>query len=117
MEPWTAYFLGVASALVLLPALWLVLRIADPWVMARAANLPIGFFHIVGMRMRQTDPRVVVGALAVMTKSDQPISPLWLEAIYMTLPDRDRDVDALVRAARDNLTATAPQYGVTPEAR
>jgi uncharacterized protein YqfA (UPF0365 family) len=62
MSPWNAYFLGVGTTLALLLILWVALRIAEPWVMAQAAAVPIGFLHIVGMRIRKTDPGVVVGA-------------------------------------------------------
>jgi uncharacterized protein YqfA (UPF0365 family) len=103
MNPWNAYLLGVGTTLALLLILWMGLRIAEPWIMARAAAIPIGFPHILGMRLRKTDPAVVVGALVVLTKADQPIQPLQLEALYMTLPERQRSVDDLVKAARESM--------------
>lgn len=106
MTPITAYFLGVGTTFLLLIAVWLLLRVLGPWAMAKAAAVPVGLLHILGMRIRKTDPRVIVGALVVLFKSDQPVSPLQLEAIYLTLPERDRGVDSLVRAARATMGHT-----------
>lgn len=100
MTLWTAYFLGAGTTFLMLLVAWIILRIAEPWAMATAAGIPVGFAHVLGMRLRKTDPLVVIGALVVLTKSDQPISPFKLEAIYMSLPDQERDVENLLRAAR-----------------
>lgn len=107
MTLWTAYFLGVGTTFLVLIAVWLLLRIAEPWAMALASGAPVGFAHILGMRIRKTDPRVVVAALVILTKSGEPISPFRLEAIYLTLPDSERDVDNLVRAARQTVASAA----------
>ena len=105
MTLWTAYFLGVGTTFAVLAAGWIVLRIAGPWAMAHAAAVPVGFLHIVGMRIRRTNPDVVVSTLVVLAKSGQPISPFKLEAIYMTLPENARTTDDLLHAARQHATA------------
>ena len=111
MNPWEAYLLGVASTFAVLLLLWLGLRVLEPWIMARAANVQIGFLHVVGMRLRKTDPRVIVPALVALAKREEPMSAGQLEAIYMTLPEDQRTLGGLLRAARPDLVRSGERSG------
>lgn len=103
MDPLSAYFLGVATALGGLTAIWLVLRILGPWITARASGVPLTMLNLIGMRMRKTDPGTIVSTLVILAKLGEMIPVHQLEAIYMTLPHNQRNPTALLRAARPEL--------------
>lgn len=100
MSPLEAYIAGVASTVAVLLVIWLARRVLGAWAMAHAAAVPVGFLHIVGMRLRKTDPEVLVGALVVLAKGGEAASPFHLEALYLTLPEDQRNVEHLVKASR-----------------
>lgn len=103
MAPVTAFFLGVVSTVVTLIVFWLLLRALKPWIAARFAGVNLGFGQFVGMRLRNTDPNVIVGALVILAKRGESIDPLHLEATYLSLSDDQRTIPGLVDAVRAKL--------------
>lgn len=82
------------------------------WISARAAGVKIGFFNLVGMRLRRVPPAHIVHPMIKSTKAGLSLTSDELEAHYLAGGNVDRVVDALIAAQRakiqlDFKTATA----------
>ena len=62
MDPRVAYLWGVVTAFGVIGGGWLILRLLAPWFMARATGVPISLVQIFGMRMRGSDPALIITA-------------------------------------------------------
>ena len=111
MDTVTAYVLGVATGLILLPIFWLLLRAVGPWITAHASGAGIPFFHFVGMRLRGTDLGMVINLHTVLTKLGEPVPIEFVEAAYLALPPNQRNADALLRAVRPDLAEKTERSG------
>jgi uncharacterized protein YqfA (UPF0365 family) len=105
MEPWVAYVLGVVTAIAGLAILWFLFRLLSPWAMAQAGGTPISLVEILGMRLRGSDPVLIVSALNVLRRVGETASPSEVEVTYLGLPADQRKLDALLRALRPEVVA------------
>jgi uncharacterized protein YqfA (UPF0365 family) len=105
MDPRMAYLLGVATAFGAILLGWFVVRLAGPWLMAKANGTSISLVQVLGMRMRGSDARMIVAASGVLSRGGEEVSPVDLEAAYLGLPAGKRDVTELLRAVRPDLLA------------
>ena len=70
------------------------------WVSAIAANVNVGIFTLVGMRLRRVVPQKIVLPLIKANKAGLSVSVNQLEAHYLAGGNVDRVVDALIAAHR-----------------
>ena len=70
------------------------------WVSAIAANVNVGIFQLVGMRLRRVVPQKIVLPLIKANKAGLTVSVNQLEAHYLAGGNVDRVVDALIAAHR-----------------
>lgn len=70
------------------------------WVSAIAANVNVGIFQLVGMRLRRVVPQKIVLPLIKANKAGLNVSVNQLEAHYLAGGNVDRVVDALIAAHR-----------------
>ena len=70
------------------------------WVSAIAANVNVGIFQLVGMRLRRVVPQKIVLPLMKANKAGLTVSVNQLEAHYLAGGNVDRVVDALIAAHR-----------------
>ncbi len=70
------------------------------WISAIAANVPVGIFTLVGMRMRRVSPQRIVLPLIKANKAGLDVSVNQLEAHYLAGGNVDKVVDALIAAHR-----------------
>lgn len=70
------------------------------WISAIAANVNVGIFTLVGMRLRRVVPQKIVLPLIKANKAGLSVSVNQLEAHYLAGGNVDRVVDALIAAHR-----------------
>ncbi len=70
------------------------------WISAMAANVSVGIFTLVGMRLRRVPPSKIVMPLIKANKAGLDVSVNQLEAHYLAGGNVDRVVDALIAAHR-----------------
>lgn len=70
------------------------------WISAIAANVPVGIFTLVGMRMRRVPPQKIVLPLIKANKAGLQVIVNQLEAHYLAGGNVDKVVDALIAAHR-----------------
>ncbi len=70
------------------------------WISAMAANVPVGIFTLVGMRMRRVSPQKIVLPLIKANKAGLDVTVNQLEAHYLAGGNVDKVVDALIAAHR-----------------
>lgn len=70
------------------------------WISAVAAGVKIGFFNLIGMRLRRVAPSLIVGPMIKSHKAGLDLSSDQLEAHYLAGGNVDRVVDALIAAQR-----------------
>ena len=70
------------------------------WVSAIAANVNVGIFTLVGMRLRRVVPSKILLPLIKANKAGLDVSVNQLEAHYLAGGNVDRVVDALIAAHR-----------------
>jgi len=70
------------------------------WISAAAANVRVGIFTLVGMKLRRVVPSRVVNPMIKATKAGLTISINKLEAHYLAGGNVDRVVNALIAAQR-----------------
>ncbi len=73
------------------------------WVSAIAANVNVGIFTLVGMRLRRVVPSKIVLPLIKANKAGLDVSVNQLEAHYLAGGNVDRVVDALIAAHRASI--------------
>ena len=70
------------------------------WISAMAADVHVGIFTLIGMRMRRVPPAKIVMPLIKANKAGLDVSVNQLEAHYLAGGNVDRVVDALIAAQR-----------------
>src|SRR5574344_2852051 len=70
------------------------------WISAMAANVSVGIFTLVGMRMRRVPPVKIVMPLIKANKAGLDVNVNQLEAHYLAGGNVDRVIDALIAAHR-----------------
>ncbi len=73
------------------------------WIAALAANVPIGIFTLIGMRLRRVIPKKIVDPLIKASKAGLNLAVDQLEAHYLAGGDVDRVVNALIAAQRADI--------------
>lgn len=84
----------------LLVVLFFVVVPVGLWISAVAANVKVGIFNLVGMRLRRVAPAKIVFPLIKATKAGLEVKVNQLEAHYLAGGDVDRVVNALIAAQR-----------------
>ncbi|WP_196590311.1 flotillin-like protein FloA [Pectinatus frisingensis] len=70
------------------------------WISALAANVPVGIFTLVGMRMRRVIPQKIILPLIKANKAGLTVNSNQLEAHYLAGGNVDKVIDALIAAHR-----------------
>ena len=70
------------------------------WISAAAANVKVGIFNLIGMRLRRVVPSRVVNPQIKATKAGIDVNINQLEAHYLAGGDVDKVVNALIAAQR-----------------
>jgi len=73
------------------------------WISAFAANVRVGIFNLIGMRLRRVIPSRIVLPLIKATKAGLGINVNQLEAHYLAGGNVDKVVDALIAAHRADM--------------
>ena len=76
------------------------------WISALAANVKVGIFNLIGMRLRRVQPRQIVIPLIKSTKAGLNLGVNELEAHYLAGGDVDNVVNALIAAERAGIELT-----------
>lgn len=76
------------------------------WISATAAGVKVGFFNLIGMRLRRVVPSSIVGPMIKSHKAGKGLSSDQLEAHYLAGGNVDRVVDALIVAQRAEIDLT-----------
>jgi uncharacterized protein YqfA (UPF0365 family) len=76
------------------------------WISATAAGVKVGFFNLIGMRLRRVVPSSIVGPMIKYHKAGKGLSSDQLEAHYLAGGNVDRVVDALIAAQRAEIDLT-----------
>lgn len=76
------------------------------WISATAAGVKIGFFNLIGMRLRRVVPSSIVGPMIKSHKAGLKLSSDKLEAHYLAGGNVDDVVDALIAAQRAEIDLT-----------
>ncbi len=70
------------------------------WISAVAANVKVGIFNLVGMKLRRVVPKKIIFPLIKATKAGIPVAVNQLEAHYLAGGNVDNVVNALIAAQR-----------------
>jgi len=73
------------------------------WISAYAAGVRVGFFNLIGMRLRRVAPHRIIHPLIKATKAGLELQIDRLEAHYLAGGDVDRVVNSLIAAQRANI--------------
>lgn len=74
------------------------------WISALAADVHVGIFTLVGMRMRRVPPSKIVMPLIKANKAGLGVNVNQLEAHYLAGGNVDKVVDALIASQRAEIT-------------
>ena len=72
----------------------------EQWISAVAANVKVGIFNLVGMKLRRVMPRKIIFPLIKATKAGIIVTVNQLEAHYLAGGNVDNVVNALIAAER-----------------
>ncbi len=79
------------------------------WIAALSARVSVGFFALLGMRLRRVPPRVIVNALIQAQKAGIDVSANELETHYLAGGHVLRVVDALIAADKARMDLSVPR--------
>jgi len=96
-------FTIILGAVILFFAIFLSFVPVGLWISALAANVHVGIFTLIGMKLRRVIPAKVVNPLIKATKAGLEVSINKLEAHYLAGGNVDRVVNALIAAQRANI--------------
>lgn len=102
MPPFVILILVIGGAVILQSVLLSFIPVGL-WISAFAADVKIGIFTLVGMRLRRVVPSRVVNPLIKATKAGLKLTIDKLEAHYLAGGNVDRVVNALIAAQRANI--------------
>lgn len=105
MDHRTAYFLGVATGLGGVLLVWFGFRLLGPRIAAWATGAPVSLLQVFGMRMRGSDPSLIVVALNTFARLGETVPAAEVESAYLGLPVDQRNLTALIRATRPSVMA------------
>ncbi|TCS77807.1 flotillin-like protein FloA [Pectinatus cerevisiiphilus] len=99
MEPLliSGFFLVLAVIVVMLFLYFVPLGL---WISALAANVQVGIFTLIGMRMRRVIPQRIILPLIKANKAGLTVNSNQLEAHYLAGGNVDKVIDALIAAHR-----------------
>lgn len=99
MEPLliTVFLLVVAAIIIMLFFYFVPLGL---WISALAADVRVGIFTLVGMRMRRVVPQRIILPLIKANKAGLNVNSNQLEAHYLAGGNVDKVIDALIAAHR-----------------
>ncbi len=89
----------IVGAVILLSLFFYFIPVAL-WVSAVAAGVNVGFFNLIGMRLRRVVPSLIVGPMIKSHKAGLKLGSDQLEAHYLAGGNIDKVVDALIAAQR-----------------
>lgn len=96
----------ILAALILFFVLFFYFIPIGLWISATAAGVKVGFFNLIGMRLRRVVPSSIVGPMIKSHKAGKGLSSDQLEAHYLAGGNVDRVVDALIAAQRAEIDLT-----------
>ncbi len=102
MELWVILVI-IAAAIVFLCLFFSFVPVAL-WISAAAANVRIGIFPLIGMKLRRVIPSRIVNPLIKATKAGLDIPIDKLEAHYLAGGNVDRVVNSLIAAHRADIS-------------
>ena len=73
------------------------------WISALAANVKVGIFNLIGMRLRRVQPKNIVIPLIKATKAGLDVGVNQLEAHYLAGGNVDNVVNALIASERASI--------------
>lgn len=92
------FVLGVAAVLIFFHFVPINL-----WISALAADVHVGIFNLIGMRLRRVSPEKIILPLIKANKAGLSVNVNQLEAHYLAGGNVDRVVDALIAAHRASI--------------
>lgn len=101
--PPTVILILIIGAVIVFFAILLSFIPVGLWISAIAANVKVGIFTLIGMRLRRVVPSRVVNPLIKATKAGLNLTINKLEAHYLAGGNVDRVVNALIAAQRANI--------------
>ena len=93
-------FIILLGVIVLLVLLFFSFVPVGLWISALAANVKVGIFNLVGMRLRRVQPKKIVIPLIKAIKAGLDLTINELEAHFLAGGDVDSVVNALIAAER-----------------
>jgi uncharacterized protein YqfA (UPF0365 family) len=96
----------ILAALILFFVLFFYFIPLGLWISATAAGVKVGFFNLIGMRLRRVVPSSIVSPMIKSHKAGKGLSSDQLEAHYLAGGNVDRVVDALIAAQRAEIDLT-----------
>lgn len=99
-------FMFIVVSVVIVAALFFHFVPLGLWISALAAGVNVGFFTLIGMRLRRVSPSKIVLPLVKANKAGLSVNVNQLEAHYLAGGDVDRVVDALIAAERASIPLT-----------
>jgi uncharacterized protein YqfA (UPF0365 family) len=97
------YFMIILGAVILFLSIFFSFVPVGLWISALAANVRVGIFNLVGMRLRRVVPSRIVLPLIKATKGGIAVNVNQLEAHYLAGGNVDRVIDALIAAHRADM--------------
>lgn len=97
------YLMAIIFGVIIFLSIFLSFVPLGLWISALAANVYVGIFNLIGMRLRRVIPSAIVLPLIKATKAGLDVSANQLEAHYLAGGNVDRVVDALIAAHRANM--------------
>lgn len=97
------YVMGFVIVIVIALSILLSFIPLGLWISALAANVRIGIFTLIGMRLRRVIPARIVNPMIKATKAGLNVEVNKLEAHYLAGGNVDRVVNALIAAQRANI--------------
>ncbi|MBM3252869.1 MAG: UPF0365 family protein [Candidatus Omnitrophica bacterium] len=94
----------VAIGIVVFLFLFVYLIPVRLWIAAIAAGVKISIFSLIGMRLRNVEPRVIVPSLIMVHKAGLPLTTDNLEAHYLAGGDVIRVVKSLISADKAGIS-------------
>lgn len=103
MPPDAILVLLVVIAIIVFLSIFFTFVPVGLWISALAADVKIGIFNLVGMRLRRVVPSRIVTPMIKATKAGLDISINKLEAHYLAGGNVDRVVNSLIAAQRADI--------------
>lgn len=98
-----SFALGAFAGIGLMLMLQIIFNLLRPWVYAITCDAPVSLLHMLGMKLRNSPPRLLIDAYVILKKIPVEVSIDCVEVVYIQNKRSADNAEKLARLVQEQL--------------